>query len=54
MQLKLFDRDQKSPDTPTLWKRLRQDERAAVVATLSRLLAKTIRPDSQKRGNHER
>lgn len=54
MQLRLFDRDQKSADTPTLWKRLRQDERAAVVATLSRLLAKTIRPDSKKKGNHER
>lgn len=54
MQLKLFDRDQKSPGTPPLWMRLRQDERAAVIATLSRLIAKTIRPDGRRRGNHER
>jgi hypothetical protein len=53
MQLKLFDRRQESPSKPSPWKHLGQGERAAVIATLTRLMVKAVRPD-ERRGKVER
>ena len=53
MQLELFPTDQVRNKTPTVLNRLTQDERAALIRTLARLLVKAIRP--QKKGaRHER
>ena len=53
MQLKLFDRHPALPSKPSPWKHLGQGERAAVVATLTRLIVKAVRPD-ERRGKDER
>lgn len=53
MQLKLFDRCLESPSKHPLWKHLGQGERASVIATLTRLMARAIRPDG-RRGKDER
>ena len=52
MQLELFHRNPKSPNTLQIWKSLSKEERATVIVVLARLMKKTIQAE-QRRNNDE-
>ena len=49
MQLKLFDPNPKPAGSPRVWRRLRQEDRVAVIARVTRLLVKSIKSQLRSR-----
>ena len=47
MQMELFPKAQELCTRPSVLARLNQDERAALIRTLARLIVKTIRPQTK-------